>query len=168
MNTGPITNEEMIQLFGETMPMEAVDLLWNASVDKTVGELRHELREIAAKRQKAMSEARDKFVLVPGEGGIEAACEFERAYFLDGGYSGFLRAVEHRFPSLSERRETELAVIEAARGCIRGRVNLSPTEQNVADALSRLEAMKESGEKAADNKSEWPYRAGEVPPWCKP
>ena len=46
-----ITRDEMIELFGVSMPVEAATLLWEASDEKTVGQLRSELREIAAKRQ---------------------------------------------------------------------------------------------------------------------
>jgi len=49
MNNAPITQDEMIEMFGETMPIEAVNLLWNAAGDRTLGELRNELRAIAAK-----------------------------------------------------------------------------------------------------------------------
>ena len=45
-----ITQEEMIAMFGETMPMEAVQLAWNADGTKTIGEIRDELRAIAARR----------------------------------------------------------------------------------------------------------------------
>lgn len=47
----PITREEMIAMFGETMPMEAVQLAWNADSTKTIGEIRDELRAIAARRK---------------------------------------------------------------------------------------------------------------------
>lgn len=52
-DTSRISAEEMIELFGETMPIEAVQLLWSAGDDKTVGELRAELRQIARKRLSA-------------------------------------------------------------------------------------------------------------------
>jgi hypothetical protein len=47
--TDPITKDEMMELFGEALPMEAVQLLWNTPPNKTVGDLRAELRAVAAK-----------------------------------------------------------------------------------------------------------------------
>jgi hypothetical protein len=49
MSDAPITQKEMIELFGEAMPIEAVNLIWNGPDDMTVGECRAKLREIAAK-----------------------------------------------------------------------------------------------------------------------
>ena len=46
-----ITREEMIEMFGEPMPMVALKLLWDAPDTKTIGELRAELREIARRRK---------------------------------------------------------------------------------------------------------------------
>lgn len=46
--TGPITREEMIEMFGEAMPMEAVALVWDTPGEMTLGEVRARLREIAA------------------------------------------------------------------------------------------------------------------------
>lgn len=43
----PITLAEMVELFGETMPIEAVALLQKAPDGMTIGELRDELRRIA-------------------------------------------------------------------------------------------------------------------------
>lgn len=51
MSTDPITREEMIKLFGETMPIEAVNLVWNSPGNMTIGEVRAALREIAAKKK---------------------------------------------------------------------------------------------------------------------
>jgi hypothetical protein len=48
----PIDKAEMIELFGESIPMEAVALLWNSPDEKTLGELRAELRAIAAKKDR--------------------------------------------------------------------------------------------------------------------
>jgi hypothetical protein len=45
-----ITQEEMTELFGNSMPMEAVNLLFNSPGDKTVGEIRDKLRAIATKK----------------------------------------------------------------------------------------------------------------------
>ena len=47
-----ISQEEMQQMFGSRMPIEAVSLLYNAPDGMTVGELRDELRRIA-KSQKS-------------------------------------------------------------------------------------------------------------------
>lgn len=47
MNEGPITREEMITLFGEEIPMEAVALIWNEPEGMTIGQIRAKLREIA-------------------------------------------------------------------------------------------------------------------------
>jgi hypothetical protein len=44
---GPITQEEMVALFGETMPMEAAALVHFAPTDMTTGEIRKRLRELA-------------------------------------------------------------------------------------------------------------------------
>lgn len=46
MNEGPITREELIEMFGEAMA--AVTLLWESPPSMTIGRLRAELREIAA------------------------------------------------------------------------------------------------------------------------
>ncbi len=47
---GPITREEMIAMFGSECPIEAINLIWNAPEQKTLAEIRRELREIAALR----------------------------------------------------------------------------------------------------------------------
>lgn len=52
-NTSPITREEMIEMFGEEMPMEAVVLVWDSPGETTIGEVRAKLREIAAKRPRS-------------------------------------------------------------------------------------------------------------------
>lgn len=49
-DTDPITQDEVYQLFGEELPMEAVQLLWNGSDETTVGELRAKLRDLARRR----------------------------------------------------------------------------------------------------------------------
>ena len=46
-----ITREEMAALFGEYMPMEAVNLLFDSDGSKTVGELRAQLRDMAEARK---------------------------------------------------------------------------------------------------------------------
>lgn len=48
MKTDRISAAEMVALFGEEMPIKAVNLLWNAPDDWTIGELRDHLRQIAA------------------------------------------------------------------------------------------------------------------------
>lgn len=47
MSEDKITQEEMVALFGSTMPMDAVDLLCNAADNMTLGQARSQLREIA-------------------------------------------------------------------------------------------------------------------------
>lgn len=51
VSKAPITREEMITMFGDAMPIEAVALLWNSPGETTIGEIRAKLREIAAARQ---------------------------------------------------------------------------------------------------------------------
>lgn len=46
-----ITQQEMVEMFGETMPMEAYKLLLEATDDMTVGEVRKKLREIGNARR---------------------------------------------------------------------------------------------------------------------
>ena len=48
-----ITREEMIEMFGEEMPREAINLLWDAPATKTIGELRAQLREIGRRLREA-------------------------------------------------------------------------------------------------------------------
>lgn len=50
INEGPISREEMMAMFGEAMPMEAVQLIWTAPSEMTLAEIRRRLREIAAAR----------------------------------------------------------------------------------------------------------------------
>jgi len=47
MNTGKITQAEMVELFGEKAPIEAITLLFDAKPTETVGEIRAKLRAIA-------------------------------------------------------------------------------------------------------------------------
>jgi hypothetical protein len=49
MSEEKITQDEMVDLFGEEMPVQAVELLFTSSPEKTVGELRKELRMMSAK-----------------------------------------------------------------------------------------------------------------------
>jgi hypothetical protein len=48
----PITLQEMFEMFGEQMPAEAINLLWDSAGTKTIGEVRAELRALAAARRK--------------------------------------------------------------------------------------------------------------------
>jgi hypothetical protein len=50
MDTDKITQDEMVKMFGDAMPIEAVNLIWQSPGTKTVGEVRAELRRIAEKR----------------------------------------------------------------------------------------------------------------------
>lgn len=50
-NTFPITQDEMFKLFGEHMPIEAVKLLFESPDTMTCGELRNQLRQIAANKK---------------------------------------------------------------------------------------------------------------------
>ena len=45
-NEAKISQEEMISMFGKSMPTEAVNLLWQAPDDMTVGEIRKALRKM--------------------------------------------------------------------------------------------------------------------------
>ena len=49
-DTDLITRQEMVEMFGKTMPIDAVNLLWDLSGTKTIEEVRAELRSIAATR----------------------------------------------------------------------------------------------------------------------
>jgi hypothetical protein len=55
-----ITREEMIEMFGEAVPMVAVNLLWDSPSTKTIGELRAELRAIGRRRKHEASYALDR------------------------------------------------------------------------------------------------------------
>jgi hypothetical protein len=50
-NTAKISHDEMISMFGQAMPLEAVTLLFNSPHEKTIGEIRAELRKIAKTRR---------------------------------------------------------------------------------------------------------------------
>ena len=47
----PITLEEMVKMFGEEMPIEAVTVLFNAQPHETIGQIRAKLREVAAEHK---------------------------------------------------------------------------------------------------------------------
>jgi len=61
MNDGPITREEMVEMFGSECPIEAINLIWNAPDHKTLAEIRRELREIAAARRATLIPPRGSF-----------------------------------------------------------------------------------------------------------
>ncbi len=44
--SSPITQQEMVSMFGQSMPIEAVTLLWKAPDTMTVGEIRAKLRQM--------------------------------------------------------------------------------------------------------------------------
>jgi hypothetical protein len=50
-NTGPITQAEMIELFGEAMPPVAVSLVFDGDMSLTIGEVRQRLRDLALRRK---------------------------------------------------------------------------------------------------------------------
>lgn len=52
MNDSPISKDEMIQLFGKSIPSDAVELINNAHPDTTIGAIRNELRQLAAEKQR--------------------------------------------------------------------------------------------------------------------
>lgn len=54
-----LTQAEFAEIFGATIPMEAIDLLWNGPADMTIGELRQKLRSMgrAHKRHRAAADA---------------------------------------------------------------------------------------------------------------
>lgn len=56
---GPITQAEMIELFGEAMPIEAVDALFKAPDHWTTGQVRGEIRRIAATQRARGRQAAD-------------------------------------------------------------------------------------------------------------
>lgn len=56
VSNGPITREEMIEMFGSEAPIEAINLIWNAPDNKTLADIRRELREIAAKQGRPQCE----------------------------------------------------------------------------------------------------------------
>lgn len=45
----PITQDEVFEMFGDKLPMEAVALLWGGPGDQTIGQLRADLRALAAR-----------------------------------------------------------------------------------------------------------------------
>ncbi len=50
--TSKITRQEMISMFGESMPIEAMTLLWEAPNEMTIGEIRAKLRQMVPVCQK--------------------------------------------------------------------------------------------------------------------
>lgn len=67
MSENKITREEMIDWFGDDAPIEAINLVWNAPGDMTLGEIRTELRKMgeqhraARERQSIDRETREYF-----------------------------------------------------------------------------------------------------------
>ncbi len=59
MSQQPITQAEMMELFGATMPIEAVTLIWESPPEMTIGEVRAKLRTMGAahKRHRAAADA---------------------------------------------------------------------------------------------------------------
>lgn len=55
-DTRLITREEMVEMFGSEMPIEAVKLLVEAGDHKTIGEVRAQLRRIAHSRRRTMAD----------------------------------------------------------------------------------------------------------------
>lgn len=49
--TDPITQNELRTLFGESIPIEAIKLIFDAPDERTIGELRRQLREMARDRE---------------------------------------------------------------------------------------------------------------------
>lgn len=47
------TREEFAELFGEEVPIEAVDLVWNSSPEATIGEIREQLRAMGLARKRS-------------------------------------------------------------------------------------------------------------------
>lgn len=87
MSEAPITQAEMIELFGETMPIEAVKLAWEAPSEMTLGEIRAKLRQMAPKhKEHQMSDIVDRLEAHMGKAEIhdvlhdcrEAAQEIRR------------------------------------------------------------------------------------------
>lgn len=53
MSEAPITQAEMVEMFGETMPWEAFELIGSAPDSMTLGQMRARLRQIAEERKTA-------------------------------------------------------------------------------------------------------------------
>lgn len=51
MSENKITREEMIGWFGSEMPIEAVNLVWNSPGEKTLGQIREELRAMGERHK---------------------------------------------------------------------------------------------------------------------
>lgn len=47
-----ITQAEMMEMFGERIPIEAVNLLWDSPGDWTIKQVRERLRVIAAEKKR--------------------------------------------------------------------------------------------------------------------
>lgn len=77
-STGPISQAEMIDLFGEAVPIEAAYLIWSTPGYMTVGELRTRLREIAGKKKE------EEFDLEEIAHKLHDTVEKFRKYWVDG------------------------------------------------------------------------------------
>jgi len=55
MKGDPITQAEIIEMFGDTIPLQAVQLITDMPTGTTFGEVRHQLRAIAQARSAAPS-----------------------------------------------------------------------------------------------------------------
>jgi hypothetical protein len=55
-----ITQEWLIENFGDSMPIEAVNLIYDSPGNKTLGEVRAELRAMAANRPKPTLDIRER------------------------------------------------------------------------------------------------------------
>lgn len=55
--TDKITQDEMVEMFGQSMPVEAVSLLFDAPPEMTIGEIRAKLRTMALPRPMQLAKA---------------------------------------------------------------------------------------------------------------
>jgi hypothetical protein len=66
MSGEKITREELRNWFGGTIPMEVVNLLWGASDNKTIGEVRDEVRAMAKTWRKPHQDIKDIYSAIRG------------------------------------------------------------------------------------------------------
>ena len=66
MTEARITREEMVEMFGSEMPIEAIQLMWNAPPEMTLGEIRSRLRLLAAERAALAPAADDEIDAIRG------------------------------------------------------------------------------------------------------
>lgn len=93
-NEAKITREEMIELFGEAMPLEAGNLLFDTDGDKTIGQVRAELRKIAAERRPASLDTSDLVRRLAEPLTAEIARQVGGAVGRDGSYNMTAAMVE--------------------------------------------------------------------------